>query len=153
LSLGVGAFLTVGKAESYFRSGVMPTSIADFGVATPAGRIGIGLRIASCFFDASSDTVTANGLLAPFAASVGFTSRTGKAVDIGFNLGGGGSVLSLRVGDADYQSKIVPFASAGAAVLLRLTQGVGIRANVEAMVFFEREYPIFGYSPSLSIEF
>ena len=153
IGVGVGSFRTVGRAESYFRSGIMPTSTADFGIATAAGRIGIGVRIASCFFDASSDAATAKGVLAPFAASVGFASRTGIPVDVGFSLGGGGSVLSLNVDDAGYQSKIMPFASAGAAAILRLTKGISIRAAVEAMVYFEREYPIFGYSPSLSIEF
>jgi len=153
LSVGVGAFRTIGRAEEYFRSGVMPISTGDFGFITKAGRFGVGLRVGSCFFDASNAVVSANGMLMPFALSTGFTSYTGTYLDIGFALTGGGSLLSLRVDDEAYRTKMLPFASVGASVVLRLTAGIGIRAGAEAMAYFERETPIFGYSPFVSIEF
>ena len=152
-ALGGGSFRTIAHAEDFFRSAAFSTATIEYGLGTRFGRIGMGTRIAAGFFAVDGEEIDANGILAPFAANFGYTSATKSAVDFIFTIGGGGSLLLLRIGDEAYRAKLVPFGSAGIGSLLKLTESIGIRVFVEALFFFEAQHPIIGYAPSVSLVF
>ena len=152
-AIGAGSLRTIAYAEDFFRSATFPTATIDYGLSTRFGRIGFGARIAAGLFSIDGEEIDASGILAPFATNVSYTSATESIVDFISTLGGGGSLLLVRIGDEAYQAKLMPFVSSGVGALLRLTSSIGIRAMVEVVLFFEDQHPIIGYVPSVSIVF
>ena len=122
-----------------------------------SGAIGFGIRGGMCFIESDggdgTTTEKASMILAPISAYVALTSNTGGFIDVALGVSGGVSILAVTREDNGTQSKTLPYAGADISVFLRITNAVGISAAIEIMAFFEKQYPVFGYAPSVTIVF
>jgi hypothetical protein len=151
--LGFGVFLSMGYSTDFFTYGLTPTAEIGYSIPFSTGSLGFGIHVNASFIEVDNANVSSNVILAPFAATASYTSTSGSFLDMYVAFNGGGSIVSAQITSQEPLLKTTFYISAIVGAMVRVSELFSLRISIGPMVIFEQRYPIFGYTPSISIVF
>ena len=129
----------------------MPSFHGNYRFSLSNSQIGLGLYFGFCTFQAEGTLAASRSRLIPMGLDVSYFTVSDSPFTLHGRLTGGPALLSLSTDGEVWQTKTLPFVIVGIGFHFRITQLIGLSLDNGFSLFFERESPIMGYSPSLSV--
>jgi hypothetical protein len=146
-SLGFAPFLTIGTASEYFTIGLQPSFYGIYHFNLRMGQLGLGLYAGLNSFRAEGLIASSDTTLVPIGLDLRYSA--GFPLGLFLHISSGPAILTINPNGTGRLSKIIPYAMAGIGFQLFFSEGLGIALDTSFAIFFERQLPIMGYSPSV----
>ena len=152
-SLGGGAFFTLGQASQYFTTAFVSSLYGSYLITLSFGYLGLGLNARAYRFSAEGDQTASDNMIIPVGLDVQLKIKNkGSQLGLYVHLSGGAAVLSMAPLGAERLSKLIAYSSAGIGIDWLIGQTFCLNIDTNFTIFFEKEYPIMGYSPTINLK-
>jgi hypothetical protein len=148
-AVGFSPFLAMGPAKDYFQAGILPSFYGNYRFATAAGIFGVGLYIGLSRFTADGLEASSKVTLIPIGLDIRYTTLEEAFLGLSVHLNGGPAVMLAYFDHTAPLSKIVAYIQGGVGLNLHLGRRLILVFDLGYLLFFERPYPIMGFTPAL----
>ncbi|MBA7654183.1 hypothetical protein ES703_62059 [subsurface metagenome] len=148
-SIGFSPFLVNAGASEYFKIGFMPSFYVSYRISMSIGQLGLGIYAGINRFLAEGVIASAECLLIPIGVDLRYGTYDGLPIGLFVRISGGPAILTINPNETGRLSKVIPYVLGGIGLNIPFTKTFGIAVDTSYAVFFEKQYPIMGFIPSL----
>ncbi len=148
-SIGFSPFLVNAGASEYFKIGFMPSFYVSYRINMPIGWLGLGIYAGINSFLAEGVLASSECLLIPLGVDLRYATGEGTSIGLFVRISGGPAILTINPNETGRLSKVIPYVLGGIGLNIPFTRSFGIAVDTSYTIFFEKQHPIMGFTPSV----
>lgn len=151
VAAGFSPFLSIGKANDYFKAGFFPTAYFEYVFNKDFGKFGLGIFAGFNGFSIEGSVPQIHSFI-PIGVNFIYKTPSKKTLNFFTHIGTGPALFTVNFND-EKLSKIILFIFASVGLDIQLTEIFGVSFEFGFSIFFEEDDPIMGFTPGVYSHF